>query len=92
MIQNEIRREQGVSTYRREARLRLNAAVCRSWHVTCGVRVPTPGEGEAEGKRKGNGVAVRRGGEGQPAGQQAAACLQQRSAAQWQLQRESTGR
>jgi len=40
--------------------------VCRAWHVTCGVQVPTPGEGEAEGKRKGNCVAVRRGGGGSP--------------------------
>ncbi len=42
---------------------RRRGLTCRAWRVTCGVRVPTPGEGEAEGKRKGNCVAARRGGE-----------------------------
>ncbi len=36
--------------------------VCRAWHVACGVGVPAPGKGEAEGKRKGNCVTARWGG------------------------------
>ncbi len=38
------------------------ARVCRAWHVACGVGVPAPGIGEAEGKRKGNCVTAKWGG------------------------------
>ncbi len=37
--------------------------VCRAWHVACEVKVLAPGIGEAEGKRKGNCVIARWGGE-----------------------------
>ena len=32
--------------------------LCRAWHVACGVKVPAPGIGEAEGKRKGKYVCL----------------------------------
>ncbi|RJR22305.1 MAG: hypothetical protein C4582_06855 [Desulfobacteraceae bacterium] len=35
--------------------------VCRAWHRTCGVEVPTPGFRRAEGKEKGKGDVARRG-------------------------------
>jgi len=35
------------------------ARVCRAWHRTCGVEVPTPGIRGAEGKEEGKGVVVR---------------------------------
>jgi hypothetical protein len=35
--------------------------VCRAWHRTCEVRVPTPGYRGAEGEEKGKGVVARRG-------------------------------
>ena len=37
--------------------------VCRAWHVAWEVKVLSPGIGEAEGKRKGNCVTARWGGE-----------------------------
>ena len=37
--------------------------MCRAWHVACEVKVLAPGIGEAEGKRKGNCVIARWGGE-----------------------------
>jgi len=39
-----------------------SSRVCRAWHVACGVEVPAPGIGEAEGKLKGNCVTARWGG------------------------------
>jgi len=35
--------------------------VCRAWHRTSGVEVPTPGISGAEGQEKGKGVVARRG-------------------------------